>query len=157
HLLAATTDLGHADALGEALAGIQLAEPRQPRHRVRQAYAGKAPTADRGANQAALLRRLGKPVTEHRHIQSLNAQGLGSPCSAWNEVYISRLQPGLTDVSQGPTSRAQSQCWFANMNGSHGIPDRQNNPQYCLRIPGRLSALSCFCRSAPEADRVTVG
>src|SRR5690606_24871752 len=81
--------------------------------------AGEAPTADRGAHQTARLRRLGEPLTEDGHVQTLDAQCLGASGSAGYDVDIGWLQARFTNAGEGAGAGAERQSGFGNMNGDH--------------------------------------
>ena len=78
HLAAGGADGLDGHSLGEAHGGIEFAQLAQGMHRVRHAGTGEAPTADRGADQAARLGRAWQPLAEQGQVEPLNAQRLGT-------------------------------------------------------------------------------
>ncbi|KAF1067169.1 MAG: hypothetical protein GAK45_01740 [Pseudomonas citronellolis] len=119
HARATGRDFADARARAEALFGVQLAKAAQAGDRVRQAGAGEAPGADRGADQRALAWCAGQPFTEQRQVQPLNAEGLGATSGAWQDRHVRRVEAAFTDTLHGTGAGFQGECWSLDLDGGH--------------------------------------
>ncbi len=114
--------LGHltdAHALGEAHAGVQLAQALQRSRWVWQAGAGETPGADGRTDKRALARRSGQPVAKQGDIQPLNAQRLGPACCTGQRADIAGLQATLTDARQSALAGLEGEGRELDLNGAH--------------------------------------
>ncbi|MCY1441723.1 hypothetical protein D9M71_580530 [compost metagenome] len=119
HQAAETADLRHAHALGEALAGVEIAQAADAGRGVREAGAGEAPGTDGGADQRAFPRCARQPVTEQRQVQTLDAQGLGAACGAGQDADVDGLEALFPDPRHGAASCAQGEGGKLDLNGAH--------------------------------------
>ncbi|MNP11523.1 hypothetical protein D3C76_1037150 [compost metagenome] len=119
HQAAEAADLRHAHTLGEALAGVEIAQAADAGRGVREAGAGEAPGTDGGADQRAFPRCARKPVAEQRQVQALDAQGFGAACGAGQDADVGGRKTLLTDPRHGAASRAQGEGGKLDLNGAH--------------------------------------
>src|SRR5690606_16835780 len=91
---------GDSHAFGETLRGVELTQPANAIGGVRQAGAGEAPGADRGANERPFARGTGKPLAKQCQIQPLDADTFGTACGARKDTDIGRFQSLLANSAQ---------------------------------------------------------